>query len=165
MKQKIKRIRTSLTSSGGGGRRAGGGKSCPNLERSTARLMWHWGQLKRDNPWGTLRIALQLAHGSWILVGSMPWAGAFLSCWAWTWAWAWVERINSGGSICGNWHVGHTNSVKPGSTVSTTLQPAQRTWHPAAGTAPTWADWGSGGGGEGAIGGVGNDGCPIWRCK
>ena len=153
-----KKRKTSLTSSGGGrGRvgRSGWGNTCEILERSTARLIWHWGQLKRGKPCGTLSMALQLAHGSWILVGSMPGDGAVGCC------------INWGGSICGSWHVGQTNSVRPGMTVRTILQPAQRTWQPAAGTEPSWA---GGGGGGGAIGGGGNEGCPMgeigdwWRC-
>lgn len=64
---------------GGGGSGSGGAKPGPavarklrSLERSTARSTSHWGQRKRARPWGTLRMALQRAHGSWIFVGSTP---------------------------------------------------------------------------------------------
>lgn len=64
---------------GGGGGIGGGTKpgaaaarKWRSLETSTARSTLHWGQRKRERPWGTLRTALQRAQGSWILVGSTP---------------------------------------------------------------------------------------------
>lgn len=92
-------------------------------------------------------MALQLAHGSWILLGSMPWAGTCDG-----------GRINSGGNIWGNWHVGQTNSVTPGPTVNIIRQPAHRTWQPPV-TAELRKAGGPGrGGGGGASGREGETG-------
>lgn len=137
-------METSLTSSGGGRE----GKNWWSLETSTARSTAHWGQTNLVKPWGTLRSALQLAQGSCILVGSMPWAG--------TWCMdkgggrgidggsdgggggsggggrglEWALTKSSGGNIWGNWQDGQKNSVWPGATTKTSRQPAQRTWTP-----------------------------------
>lgn len=133
---------TSFSSSGGGR----GGKNCLSLDKSTARSTPHWGQANLANPWGTLRMALQCAQGTWIFVGSIPCAG--------TWSDEGIEGgggrgafnctlISSGGSIWGNWQVGHTNSVTPPATVKISLQPAHRT------CTPTPPPAGCGGGGTG----------------
>ena len=84
-------------------------------------------------------MALQWAHGTWIFVGSMPWAGTCCCCSGcdegggggvvvaavlnWTF-------MSSGGSIWGTWQAGHANSVTPGATVKISLQPLHRTWTP-----------------------------------
>jgi len=81
-------------------------------------------------------MALHEAQGSWILVGSMPCAGACDGCdggadvggsgAAATLATA-AFGMSSGGSICGIRQVGHANSVRPGATVRIMRQPAHRT--------------------------------------
>lgn len=129
---------TSLTSSGGGSRGRRGEKNCWSFDTSTARSTWHWGHRNLARPWGTLRMALQLAQGSWIFVGSTPWAAPWggsgggtvplLGPCGGSGAWAGARVISSGGSICGNWHVSHENSVA--STVRILPQPAQRTCTP-----------------------------------
>ncbi|KAL0917173.1 hypothetical protein M5K25_012220 [Dendrobium thyrsiflorum] len=113
-----------------------------SLVRSTARSTPHCGQLKRVRPWGTLRMALQRAQGSWILVGSMPCAGGVCR------RVAPPVNMSSGGSICGNWHLGQLNSVIPGATVRISWQRAHRTWQLP----------GSGGATDGA---AGTEGWPI----
>lgn len=82
-------------------------------------------------------MALQEAQGSWILVGSMPCAGACGGCEGGAdvggtvvGAFAAAARslgMSSGGSICGIRQVGQANSVRPGATVRIMRQPAQRT--------------------------------------
>lgn len=82
-------------------------------------------------------MALQEAQGSWILVGSMPCAGACGGCDGGAdvggtdvSAFAAAARslgMSSGGSICGIRQVGQANSVRPGATVRIIRQPAQRT--------------------------------------
>ena len=82
-------------------------------------------------------MALHEAQGSWILVGSMPCAGACDSCDAGADGGggsgaaallpATALGMSSGGSICGIRQVGHANSVRPGATERIMRQPAQRT--------------------------------------
>lgn len=100
---------------------------------------------------------MQLAQGSWILVGSMPCAGAEEAGGAGSGdvvvavaVWSALGGMSSGGSICGIRQVGQANSVSPGATARIMRQPAQR----------TRISDGGGGGGRGG-GGVGTDGCVI----
>lgn len=147
---------TSLTSSAGGAGRGGGGKNCLTLDISTASSTAHCGQENLTSPWGTFKIALQLAQGNCIFVGSIPRAGTCDEA-----AFMWVGLVllvvllevvllgtlppvdagmSSGGSICGRLHVPQMNSVRPGPTVKMMWHPAQRTCTPT---------FGGGGGGTG----------------
>jgi hypothetical protein len=118
-----------------------------SLAWSTARSTLHCGQRKRARPWGTLRTAWQCAQGSWIFVGSTPWAGGapFRGCvgggregFAGDLGGGDDDEdeldlgISCGGRRCAMRHLGQMNSVTPGPTARTPWQPAQRTCTGAA---------------------------------